>query len=262
MVHQWRFLAGARRARMAAFLLGGLLLGATPFLAGCTEALHSQTVSGSEIIYDVGVPTRVNFPRPGSRGCLQRPEDKAIGNRRCITSRELAIWARGRNLIVMPDCPVRMRDHVAELIDPRGLEFHLAAPGAGRVFLYLDFATYRPLQSHRPYLESEECRTSDDMLYYRGTRDTGINKVHWLEIIVNGRVLKTLYQGGGTYLVSPIAVPVDREAAMGRSLKIRLLPSPGETYFAVWDAFVSRTPPTELRMTDPSGPVIRKSAGQ
>ncbi len=132
-----------------------------------------------------------------------------------MPARELDIWARNHNLALIPDSPLRdLQDFEAEVIPEQGAEFKLVAPGAGRVFLYLDMVTFRTLS-------------------------TETMKVHWLDILVNGHPVRTIYSGGGADPVSPLIIPIDREFMDRRMLRIQLRPAPGDGFFAVWDAFVS-----------------------
>jgi hypothetical protein len=141
--------------------------------------------------------------------------DPASG--RFITALELEAWARNQNLLLVPDRPFReLRDGVAAAIPPEGLYFELDAPGPGRNYLYLDFATYRPLVN------------------------PNLPRVRWIEVIINGETAATLYQGGGAYLKSPEVVIIEREHAMDGKVRVWLRPSPGDGMFAIWDAFVSR----------------------
>jgi len=171
----------------------------------------------------------VNFPRAAQ---------KKRGD--FITARELDIWARNKNLLLMPDCYAGgFRNFLAEIIPPQGLDFELSAPGKGRVFLYLDVATYRPLAQYDPTLDPG-CDTSRNMMHRSGP--SSLSKTHWLDVIVNGRVLTTLYQGGGNFIISPVRIIINREHAQDRRLKIRLVGSPGDAFFAIWDAFVLEQP--------------------
>ncbi len=133
-----------------------------------------------------------------------------------ITSVELEQWARNRNLRLLPDHPYRdLSDSVAMAIPEQGLDFELEAPRRGRVYLYLDFVSYQPLEG------------------------AAISRVRWLDVLINGRHAATLYQGGGQFLRQPTVIIVDREMAMDGRLRVRLRPSPGDGIFALWDAFVS-----------------------
>jgi len=133
-----------------------------------------------------------------------------------ITARELKIWAGNHNLVTVDDSPIRsIQDFEAEVIPPSGLKFNMSAPGSGRVFLHLDLVQFKPVQSSQ------------------------LMKVYWLEIIVNGHILHTIYQGGRSYFKSPVIVVVDREHTIDRQLRINLRPAPGEGFFAIWDAYAS-----------------------
>lgn len=142
-----------------------------------------------------------------------------------ITAQELEAWARSHNLALLPDTPLRnLQDYRAQVIPSQGLEFELDAPGNGRVFLYLDFVSYRPLEN------------------------PNLPKARWLEVFVNDRLVATLYQGAGVYLEAPEILLIEREMAMDRRLRVRLRPAPGDGFFAIWDAFVSRHRETPERL--------------
>ena len=146
----------------------------------------------------------INFGLPEQGGAL-------------VTRHELELWARNRNMLVRPDSPRRnLQDELAEVIPETGLEFTLDMPGTGRAYLYLDLVGYEPLSEP----------------------ETG--RVHWLEVFANGKLVATLYQGGGAFLQPPIAVLIEREHAMDRKLRVLLRPSPGDGTVAIWDAYVSR----------------------
>lgn len=91
-----------------------------------------------------GPQARANPNESGENYEINFGADPTTG--RFITALELEAWARNQNLLLVPDRPFReLRDGVAAAIPPEGLYFELDAPGPGRNYLYLDFATYRPL---------------------------------------------------------------------------------------------------------------------
>lgn len=201
----------------------GLLL--VLFLQGEREGLQSR----EKAAYDH--PVLIVFPRPDR---LKHGE--------FLTAQELEVWARNRNLRLQLDCPNgALQNYIAEAIPSQGLEFTLAAPGRSRVFLYLDLVAFRPAQDNTLRVEGE-CEAGSDLIRYPGKMKGLLSRVQWLEVIVNGKVLKTLYQGGGVFIRSPVEVIVNREDMMDRILRIRLLPSPGSGFFAIWDVFASRRP--------------------
>ncbi|MCR9142672.1 MAG: hypothetical protein NXI24_10510 [bacterium] len=137
-----------------------------------------------------------------------------------MTAREIEIRGRNLNLLLLPDHPGRnLQDFRAEGIPASGLEFELRAPGSGRVYLYLDLVSFEPLENAVP------------------------RKVRWMEIFVNGHLLKTVHEGGGAFVQSPLVLLIEREHAVNRRLQVRLRPSPGDGFFAIWDAYVSRHAP-------------------
>ena len=131
---------------------------------------------------------------------------------------ELERWARNHNLLLVSDSPMRnLQDGLARVIQPGGLRFSLKMPeGVGRAWLYLDLVSYRPLGSYQ------------------------FSQVHWLDIYSNGILLKILYQGGGSFLKTPYRLPIDREYARDGIVRIELRPSPGDSSWAIWDAFISK----------------------
>ena len=133
--------------------------------------------------------------------------------------RDLESWGRSRGLILLPDLPFRnLQDFEAQLIPPYGLSFSLSAPGRSDVFLYLDLAVYRP-------------REQKDAV--------AVRKIVWLEVLVNGNQVGLAYQGGSSFSSSPLRFKIPREHIPSRKMKVKLLPSPGNPYFAIWDSFVS-----------------------
>lgn len=148
---------------------------------------------------------------------------------RFVTHQELVLWARNRNLLLVPDAPHRnMQDGLARVIPASGLYFELATPLTGRAYLYLDLVAYRP---HGVYQ---------------------LPKVHWLDVRANGRLLGRIYQGGGNFLQSPQILVVDREHAPDGVLRLELRPSPGDAFIAIWDAFVSK----HAEMRPPQGAAL------
>ncbi|MEQ9366271.1 MAG: hypothetical protein RIF32_18675 [Leptospirales bacterium] len=143
-----------------------------------------------------------------------------VENPNFMTAREIEIRGRSLNLLLMPDHPGRnLQDFRAEGIPASGLEFELRAPGSGRVYLYLDLVSFQPLENAVP------------------------RKVRWMEIFVNGHLLQTVHEGGGSFVTAPLVLLIEREHAIDRRLRIRLRPSPGDGFFAIWDAYVSRHAP-------------------
>ena len=162
---------------------------------------------------------------PGSARTLSPLEidfGQDLENPNFMTARELEIRARNLNLVLLPDDPGRnLQDFRAETIPASGLNFQLRAPGSGRVYLYLDMVAFAPME------QATEL------------------KVRWLEIFVNGHRLRTIHQGGGAFPESPQVLLIEREHTMDRELRVQLRPSPGDGFFAIWDAYVSRQPPAD-----------------
>ena len=184
-----------------------------------------------ELPSDAFPPASIQFPR--------RPLGSGA---RMVTAGELNVWARGRNLVLVDDCGLGgLKDGLAEVIPSRGLDFVLSSQTSGRLFLYLDLVSFRPLQSFRAHL-TPLCRTGRDQVVVQDGGSVQLQKPFWLEVVVNGHVVKTLYQGGGTYIQSPVRVEIDRTIPRRGLLNVRLLPSPGDSFFAVWDVLVSDSP--------------------
>lgn len=143
-----------------------------------------------------------------------------VENPNFMTAREIEIRGRNLNLLLLPDHPGRnLQDFRAEGIPASGMEFELRAPGQGRVYLYLDLVSFQPMENAVP------------------------RKVRWMEIFVNGHLLRTVHEGGGAFVQGPLALLIEREHAIHRRLRVRLRPSPGDGFFAIWDAYVSRHAP-------------------
>jgi len=156
---------------------------------------------------------------------------------------ELESWATGRNLVVLPDCPLRdMRDGESEIIPAEGMSFELSAPRPGRVYLYLDMVVFRPAAAYNPLLDGIHCVPGADTVRMESPKVQDVKQVRWLTVEVNGKILKTVYVGGDEYLRSPLVIQVEREVLRDGKLKVRLLVSPGEGFFSIWDAFVSASP--------------------
>jgi hypothetical protein len=160
------------------------------------------------------------FDRLRTRPVEEWPVELDFGYRELagsyVTARELEIWAGNRNLTLLEDHGARnLRDFEAEVIAPSGFRFGLRAPGRGRAYLYLDLAAYRPRENHE------------------------LPRVAWLEILVNDQELGMVYLGGNAFYRNPVVLTVDREHMPDRKLEITLRPSPGQSLFAIWDAYVS-----------------------
>ena len=173
------------------------------------------------------LPDRINFGKSAMYG-------------RFITASELSIWGSSRNLKLLEDCPFRdMTDFEAEVIPVHGMSFVLNAPGTGRVYLYLDLVTFLPLDKYESY-EEDYCSQESENIRFSESESL-LPGIRWLEVLVNGKSIKTIYAGDGIYLNSPVVIAVDRENAMRRRLEITLRPSPGETFFGIWDAFTLKS---------------------
>lgn len=159
---------------------------------------------------------------------------------RYITASELSQWGLNRKLSLVRDCSFRdLQDFEAEVIGASGMQFTLDAPGEGRIFIYLDLVTFLPQTHYEPSQDEQYCLSSEESRYYPEFKNA-VSGVRYLEIIVNGHSLKTVYTGEGTFLLSPVKIEVDREFIFRRKLNVTLKPSPGETFFAVWDVYTSK----------------------
>lgn len=105
------------------------------------------------------------------------------------------------------------------------------------------------------------CDTKRDMIFYRNNDTSQLEKPFRLEVLINNHVRKTVYQGGGAFIFSPLRITVDREHVRDRIMNVRLLPSPGRSFFAVWDALVSIHPFNQAPRRDPDAPVSRTLSG-
>ncbi|HBS06263.1 MAG TPA: hypothetical protein DEA96_14945 [Leptospiraceae bacterium] len=157
-----------------------------------------------------------------------------------ISGRELEIWASQRGLEIAPDCPLRdLADSEAEVISSRGSSFELFAPGQGRVYLYLDFVSFRKQGTRNRPLEPHCYPSSNEIRLPESTE----LPVQFLEIFVNGQRISTQVFGAGAQPASPLVLPITRELMPDRRLEIELRPGPGNQLLAVWDAFLSEVPP-------------------
>ncbi|MBI38905.1 MAG: hypothetical protein CMF59_04850 [Leptospiraceae bacterium] len=159
-----------------------------------------------------------------------------------ISGRELEIWASQRGLEITPDCPLRdLADSEAEVISSRGSSFELFAPGQGRVYLYLDFVSFRKQGTRNRPLEPH-CYPSTEEIRLPESTDL---PVQFLEIYVNGNRISTQVFGAGSQPASPLVLPITREMMPDRRLEIELRPGPGNQLLAIWDAFLSEVPPEQ-----------------
>lgn len=189
----------------------------------CVLALACWPLSGAE------APAEIDFGHGEEHG-------------RFFSAIEIEQWAVSRNLVELPDCPLRdLQDSEAEIISPDGMEFTLRSPGPGRVFVYLDMVVFRPRSTYNPLLDDLHCRPGADQVQAEPRMVQDVKQVRWMSVEVNGHTLKTVYVGGTTFLRSPLVIAVPREHNAA-NLKIKLTVSPGEGFFAVWDAFASRSP--------------------
>lgn len=201
----------------------------------CASALFAEDYFEQ---YGTSLPEKILFPDRGQE--IQVFPDGRTSEQ-YMTARELSIWGKGRNMYLLPDCPNGdLQDHIAKVIPPEGISFYLNTPGQGRVFLYLDIVSYRPLSAYRPHLDGNKCDTERNVVSFPMVKGSKFNRVRWLEVIVNNRPLGMIYQGDNLYIQSPLRLTVDREFLMRKSMHIQLIPSPGDTFFAIWDAYVSK----------------------
>jgi hypothetical protein len=181
------------------------------------------------------LPDRINFGRSAKYG-------------KFITAAELSVWGSSRNLKLIHDCPFKdLADYEAEVIPVHGMNFVMNAPGEGRVYLYLDMVTFLPSDEYEKDGEKNYCNQKKEHSSF-SNKAALMQGIRWLEILVNGKSLRTIYEGNGTFIHSPIVVVIDREHMTRRKLEITLRPSPGESLFGIWDAFVvkSKIPDEEL----------------
>ncbi len=161
-----------------------------------------------------------------------------------ITSRELRIWASQRNLALAPDCPLQnLQDFEAATIPAEGISFSLQPRYHGRQYLYLDLVTYTPLSEANP--EGDEGLCSPSLTGSRRVQGAELDlpSMQWLTIYVNGKKTRTLYMGRDVLIQSPVVIPIEREYLQGGKISVLLRPGPGDSIFAIWDAFLSRASP-------------------
>lgn len=179
-------------------------------------------------LFAAEAPAEIDFGHDASHG-------------RFFSGIEIDQWAVNRNLIALPDCAFRgLEDNEAEIISPDGMAFDLRSPGPGQVYLYLDMVVFRPRRAYNALLDDIHCKAGSDRVQMEPLQVQDIKQVRWLSVQVNGRTLKTVYVGGNTFLRSPLVIAVPREVNQDR-LRVRLSVSPGDGFFAVWDAFASRS---------------------
>gem|GEM_PF-2334492 len=157
-----------------------------------------------------------------------------------ITGRELEIWASQRGLEIAPDCPLReLADSEAEVISSSGSRFDLFAAGEGRVYLYIDFVSFRKQGTRNRPLEPHCYPSTHEIRLQENTE----LPVQFLEIYINDQKVSTQVFGAGSQPASPLIVPVTRELMPDRKIRVELRPGPGNQLLAVWDAFLSEVPP-------------------
>ena len=141
-----------------------------------------------------------------------------------IYFKDLEVWARNRNLVLLPDLPLfGLQDFEGMAIPNYGVSFHLDSPRDSRVFLVLDFATYQRQKKLAP--------------------DWG--KLDWLEVKVGGNSVAILNQGKGQFLPQPVVLTIEKEWLVQGRLDVFLQASPRKaSTFIIWDAFVQKQAPS------------------
>jgi hypothetical protein len=163
-----------------------------------------------------------------------------------LNAEEIATWyelekiAAAENRIVLPDCATAgLQDHIARWIPESGLEFTLRPQQNRRVFLYLDFVGMID-QNLESIADEQRCRPARRETMLPSNRR---GPYEWLEISVNGKRKLIVYQGHDIGFTGPIAVPVSRDEFQSGLIHVRIVPS--GRLFALWDVFLSHSPPEE-----------------
>lgn len=161
-----------------------------------------------------------------------------------ITAYELSVWAANRNLALIDDCPWRdLQDHEAAIIGSPGLEFEFYPRPGKFYYLYLDLVTFRPQSASLDPSDLSNCLGSTNQIYAPPTtKTTPLPGMQLLEVMVNGQTMKTIYMGNDLYPDTPVKIALDPTITQHLPLRIKLRPSSKEGYFAIWDAFLSRSP--------------------
>ncbi len=157
-----------------------------------------------------------------------------------VTHYELERMAAAENRLVLPDCGLYgLQDGIARWIPEEGLAVVLRPEQDRRVFLYIDFVGFidRDMESVADELR---CRPGRRETVFPSTRP---GPYEWAEIYVNGKSKLIVYQGHDVGFTGPVAVPVSRDEFRKGLVRVRIVPSGRR--MAIWDVFLSHSPPEE-----------------
>jgi len=166
--------------------------------------------------------------------------DESLSADQLVTWYELEKLAASENRIVLQDCNTGgIRDNIAAWIPESGLSFVLKPKENRRVFIYIDFVGIVD-QRMEPIADDLRCRPSRRETVLPTSRP---GPYEWVEVFVNDNRKAIVYQGRDLGVTGPVAVPVSRDEFRKGLVSIRLVPS-GRMQ-AVWDVFLSHSPPEE-----------------
>lgn len=157
-----------------------------------------------------------------------------------VTWYELEKIAAAENRIILPDCGTAgLQDNIARWIPETGLEFTLKPESNRRVFLYLDFVGMID-QDMVTIADEQRCRPARRETILPGAKP---GPYEWVEVFVNGNRKLIAYQGHDIGFTGPIAVPISRDEFRSGLIHVRIVPS--GRMLALWDVFLSHSPPEE-----------------
>ena len=157
-----------------------------------------------------------------------------------VTWYELEKLATAQNRKVLPDCSVGgLKDDLARWVPVEGLKLSLKPKLHRRVFLYIDFVGMVDRSVEAVSVENR-CIPSNKETVFDSTKP---GPYEWIEVLINGKRKAIFYQGMDVGFTGPLAVPINRDDFVDQKLEIELIPS--GRYFAIWDLFLSHSPPDE-----------------
>lgn len=195
-----------------------------PMTLLCVLPLRSETIVLKE-----------DRPIPASLGFGEELDAEEI-----VTWYELEKIAAAENRIVLSDCGTAgLQDNIARWIPETGLEFTLKPQSNRRVFLYLDFVGMID-QDMEAIADEQRCRPARRETILPSAKP---GPYEWVEVFVNGKRKLITYQGHDVGFTGPIAVPVSRDEFRAGLIHVRIVPS--GRLLALWDVFLSHSPPEE-----------------
>ncbi|MBW7858885.1 MAG: hypothetical protein H3C43_11485 [Leptonema sp. (in: Bacteria)] len=157
-----------------------------------------------------------------------------------VTWYELEKLATAQNRKVLPDCGLGgFKDDLARWVPLEGLTLTFKPKLKSRVFLYIDFVGMvdRNLEL---YSIENRCIPAMKETIFDSTKP---GPYEWIEVLVNGQRKTIFYQGLDVGFTGPLVVPIGRDEFVNEKIEVTLIPS--GRYFAVWDMFLSNSPPTD-----------------